>query len=192
VWVTDVEAGSRVHVPMAAVSIMQSLELSPDGKYLVIASSDTTARAWESATGKPAGPLLHHPRFARYAGFSRDGRQVVTVDAAVNVRVWDGRTGDLLVPPLPGQAPGGPRFDPRNVWFSQDGRRVVLRSHQGKLLQWDLPLLAAEAPPPTDLMRLLVGQEIDETEGIAFVGATAFRDAPERYRDAWLAWVGRK
>jgi WD40 repeat protein len=188
VWITDVEAGSTVHVPMAAVSIMQSVELSPDGRHLVIASSDTTARIWESATGKPAGPLLHHPMFARYAAFHRDGRQVATVDAAGNVRVWDGATGDLLVPHLPGLAAG----DPRNVWFSADGRRVVLRSRQDRFLQWDLPLLAASTSPSPDLVRLLTGQEIDATEGIAFVGATLFRDDGERFRKAWLSGFVRE
>src|SRR5262249_4884545 len=29
------------------------------------------ARVWDSSTGRPAGPPLHHPVFVRYAAFSR-------------------------------------------------------------------------------------------------------------------------
>jgi serine/threonine protein kinase/WD40 repeat protein len=188
VWVTDVEAGSTVHVSLTAASWIQSLELSPDGQHLVVASSDTTARVWESATGRPAGPPLHHPTFARRAAFSPDGRHVVTVDDAANVRVWDGRTGGLLVPPLLGQAAGGHP----HVWFSPNGRRVLFRSQTGKAVQWDLPLLASSTPLSADLMRLLTGREIDETEGIAFLGATTFRNDGERFRKAWLSWLDRK
>src|SRR5262249_25473468 len=78
------------------------------------------ARVWDSATGRPAGPPLHHPVFVRYAAFSRDGRYVVPGDSAPNVRVWDGYTGDLLVPPLSTQAVGVPR----RIWFSANGRQI--------------------------------------------------------------------
>jgi WD40 repeat protein len=183
VWITDVEAGTTVHVPLMA-SWIQSVELSPDGRHLLTASSDTTARVWESATGKPAGPPLHHPIFARRAAFRLDGRYVATADAAANVRVWDGFTGDLLVPPLPAHAGG----EPRRVWFSQDGRRVIFHSKADRFVQWDLPLLAASTPLSADLMRLLAGQEIDETEGIAFLPGSLFRDHAERFRNAWVSW----
>ena len=135
VAVINVEAGSTVFVVMKTISVIQSLELSRDGKHLLIASSDTTGRNYESATGKPAGPPLHHPNFVRRAAFSRDGRYVVTVDAVQNIRVWDGQTGELLVPPFSPKTPG----EPLRVWFSEDDRRVILRSSTGKAIQWALP-----------------------------------------------------
>jgi WD40 repeat protein len=132
---------------------------------------------------------LHHPTFARCASFSPDGRYVATADDAANVRVWDGHTGELLVPPLLGQTAGGSL----RVWFNPNGRRVLFRSQTGgKAVQWDLPLLASSTPLSIDLLRLLTGREIDETEGIAFLGATTFRNDGERYRKAWVSWLDRK
>ena len=185
VAVIDVDARSTVFVVMKTVSVIQSLELSRDGKHLLIASSDTTARIYESATGKPAGPPLHHPNFVRRTAFSRDGRYVLTADAVKNIRIWDGQTGDLLVPPLPAMAAG----EPTRVWFSRDDRRVILRSSIGKAIQWDLPALEASIVPSADLMSLLTGQKIDETEGIAFLDTNIFRDDQERFGKAWLSWV---
>jgi WD40 repeat protein len=187
VWITNVGAGTTVHAPSTTKAILSSLEISADGKYVLTASSDTTARVWESPTGNPAGPPLHHPTFVRYAAFSRDGRYVVTGDSAPNVRVWDGYTGEVLVPPLSSRAVGGPW----RIWFSQNGRQIIFRSRTGKAIQWDLPLLASSAPLSADLMRLLTGREIDETEGIAFLDHALFRKDTERFRSAWLSFAGK-
>jgi WD40 repeat protein len=168
---------------MTTIAVLQSLEPSPDGSHVVIASSDTTARVHDSATGKPAGPPLHHPVIVRVAGFNRDGRRVVTADAAQNVRVWDWQTGDLLVPPLSGRAAG----NVLRVWFSRDDQRMVFRGGSGKTIQWDLPTLNGATVPSADLVNLLAGRMIDETQGIAFLGVTTFRDDTERYRKAWLS-----
>ncbi len=181
----DVETGSTRFVVTKTNAVIQSLKLSRDGKHLLIASSDTTARVYDSATGEPAGPPLRHPNFVRSATFSCDGRYVATADALQNVRVWDGTTGDLLVPPLPARSGA----EPNRVWFSRDDRRVVLRSNAGSLIQWDLPALGAAMFPSTELMDLLVGLTIDETEGIAFVDMNTFRDAPEHFGEIWLYWI---
>jgi WD40 repeat protein len=187
VWITDVAADTTVNAPSPTRAILSSLAMSPDGKYVLTASSDTTARVWESSTGSPAGPPLHHPTFVRCAAFSRDGRYVATGDSAANVRVWDGYTGDLLVPPLSTQAIGAPR----RIWFSENGRQINVRSLSGKVMQRNLPSLTVSAPLSADLMRLLSGREIDETERITFLDHALFRTNTERFRNAWLAFVSK-
>jgi WD40 repeat protein len=187
VWITDIEVGTTAFARSTSKGILSSLGISPDGKHVLTASSDTTARVWESATGAPAGPPLHHPTFVRCAAFSRDGRYVVTGDSAPNVRVWDGCTGELLVPPVSSQAIG----QPWRIWFSDRGRQINIRSVSGKASEWDLPLLAESAPLSADLMHLLTGREIDETEGIAFLGSAIFLNDPERFRNAWLSFIDK-
>ena len=39
-----------------------SAAFSPDGKFVVTASVDGTARVWEAATGKPIGEPLRHEK----------------------------------------------------------------------------------------------------------------------------------
>ena len=56
-----------------------SAAFSPDGKRIVTASSDKTARVWDAATGQPIGePLKGHDNAVSSAAFSPDGTRIVT------------------------------------------------------------------------------------------------------------------
>ena len=55
-----------------------SAVFSPDGRRVVTASDDDTARVWDAATGRPVGAPLQHKGAVRFAAFSPDGRRVVT------------------------------------------------------------------------------------------------------------------
>src|SRR5262249_24352430 len=61
---------------------------SPDGRLVVTASVDKTARVWEAATGLPLTPRLKHPATVMLAAFNRDASRLVTVSADGTARVW--------------------------------------------------------------------------------------------------------
>ena len=49
---------------------MRSAAFSPDGKCIVTASTDKTARLWDAETGKPIGePLRGHEDWVRRSHF---------------------------------------------------------------------------------------------------------------------------
>ena len=52
-----------------------SAAYSPDGKTIVTASDDQTARIWDAATGQEVRPLTGHTD-AVYVGGLQSGRQV--------------------------------------------------------------------------------------------------------------------
>src|SRR5262249_55497124 len=58
--------------------VVRVAAFSPDGKSVVTASWDKTARLWDSATGKPLGPPLQHQNGVVAVAFSPDGKTVVT------------------------------------------------------------------------------------------------------------------
>ena len=73
---------------------MTSAAYSPDGRRIVTASQDKTARIWDSASGKPIGdPLKGHEAEVMSAAFSPDGRQFVTASADKTARIWDAASG---------------------------------------------------------------------------------------------------
>jgi hypothetical protein len=127
---------------------------------------------------------MQHPTFVWRATFAPDGRLVVTLDHA-HVRLWDSATGDLLTPPLPHQL--GIQAD---VWVSRDGRRIVGLAPGGAAQQWEVPTFRTPTDRVVSLVQLLTGQQVDASDGIVPLEQTAFLNAPEEYRRAWLSWRG--
>ncbi|MBI5394392.1 MAG: hypothetical protein HZA91_03760, partial [Verrucomicrobia bacterium] len=62
---------------------------SPDGRFVVTACQDQTARLWDVATGKPLGKPLRHAELVKSAAFSPDGRHVVTACKDGTAQIWD-------------------------------------------------------------------------------------------------------
>ena len=110
---------------------VRSAAFSPDGRRIVTASNDKSARVWDAATGRQLAVLSGHDQEVRTAAFSPDGRRIVTASADQTARIWDAATARPL-DVLSGHAD--------RVWsaaFSPDGRRIVTASHDQTARVWD-------------------------------------------------------
>jgi len=108
-----------------------SAAFSADGKQVVTASFDNTARLWDSATGLLLATLTGHESPVTSAAFSADGKQVVTASRDRTARLWDSATG-LLLATLTGHE--SPVF---SAAFSADGKQVVTASADRTARLWD-------------------------------------------------------
>ena len=82
--------------------ICESASFSPDGKRIVTASLDKTARIWDAATGKPIGGRSKAMMVCISAAFSPDGKRIVTASSDKTARLWDAASGKPIGEPLKG------------------------------------------------------------------------------------------
>jgi WD40 repeat protein len=113
--------------------IVNSAVFSRDGRRVLTASADGSARLWEADTGNPLIEFAEHTdaigAAVNMAAFSPDGSRVATAGADGTTRIWtsDGRLIAKLVEPLA----------IRTAAFSPDGSRVLTLAADGTARVWD-------------------------------------------------------
>ena len=70
--------------------------VSPDGKLLVTACADGTARVWSVLGGPPLAMLRGHRAGVNRAMFSRDGSAVLTASEDGSIRIWEVHAPEVL------------------------------------------------------------------------------------------------
>jgi WD40 repeat protein len=107
-------------------------EFSADGRRLVPASTDGTARVWDVRTGAASLPPLRHGAAVYRAVFSADGTYVATASAAGTARVWSAGSGQLVMTVPHDEAV-------TQVSFSRDAREIITASVDGTAIRWHVP-----------------------------------------------------
>lgn len=146
---------SKFHLSGHKRSILEAT-FSPDGRQLVTASEDRTARLWDVTTGKLLRTFSGHKGGVRSVAFSPDGRVLATASVDQTAKMWDMATGRPLLT-LSAHASGVV-----SVRFSPDGHRLITAYDDMTAKTWDTdsgnPLLTIEGPRHTshgDGMRLV-------------------------------------
>ena len=103
---------------------------SADGRRVLTASKDGTARLWDAQSGAPIGKPLQHDKAVHWATFSPDGTRVVTASGQA-ARVWDASSGEPVGKPMD---TGGLIF---MAAFSPDGARIITSATDKTARLWD-------------------------------------------------------
>jgi energy-coupling factor transporter ATP-binding protein EcfA2 len=160
--------------PLQHQAVVYSAAFSPDGRRVVTASEDHTARVWEADTGKPVGAPLQHQAKVVSAAFSPDGRRVVTASGDTTARVWEADTGKPVGAPLQHQA------QVNSAAFSPDGRRVVTASWDQTARVWSVLLLCCASEQESlrlaALAEAVSGYQVSDTGSLSFLGPNKQRE----------------
>ena len=109
-----------------------AVAFSPDGKTIVTASYDKTARLWDTQNGNELA-TLNHQAMVKAATFSPDGKTIATASNDKTARLWDTKNGNELTT-LNHQA------RVFAVAFSPDGKTIATASDDKTArLHWATP-----------------------------------------------------
>ena len=103
---------------------INSAQFSPDGRRILLASDDKTARIFDATTGQQLIELDGHTGAVISASFSPDGTRILTASDDRSAHLWDATSGRSLQVFTEGSAITAAKFFP-------DGVRVLITAFDG-------------------------------------------------------------
>jgi WD40 repeat protein len=140
VW--DAVSGQPLTEPLKHSNLITSAQFSPNGRWIVTASTDHTARIWDARSGQPLTEPMIHSNMVYSAQFSPDGTRIVTGCRNGTARVWDAVSGQPLTKPLKRRGEAMSLSTPSvailySAQFSPDGKRILTASGDDTACVWD-------------------------------------------------------
>ncbi|HEX5720444.1 MAG TPA: WD40 repeat domain-containing protein, partial [Thermoanaerobaculia bacterium] len=128
VW--DVGTG-RLRHQCGSETWATSLQVSPDGAFLLGAGSGGRLEVWDLGTCRSRHTLSAHPEWTEELAVSRDGSLVATAGREGGVRLWEPASGRLI------RTLAGGEGKRTAVAVSADGRLVAAPGTPGRVTVWD-------------------------------------------------------
>ncbi|MCX5717404.1 MAG: WD40 repeat domain-containing protein [Nitrospirae bacterium] len=120
----------EVFVQMGHSGEITSMAISPDGRYMLSGSQDTTIKLWDVSTGREVRTFQGHSGFVNSVAFSPDGRYAVSGSTDKTIKFWDVSTGREV------RTFQGHSDEVTCVAFSPDGQYVL--SGGGDIKLWEV------------------------------------------------------
>lgn len=116
---------------------LYTVDISPDGKFGLTASFDSTVRVWDIENGEELRRFIGHQGTFRQgmvnsARFSPDGRSVISAGSDKTVRLWDAASGKLM------RTFTGHTDAVKLAAFSHDGRLAISGDCDAVVIVWDV------------------------------------------------------
>jgi WD40 repeat protein len=111
---------------------VNSVSMTPDDRYIVSASEDSTIKIWESGSGKMVRTLEGHSASVECAVVSPDGDWIVSGSKDTTIRVWDLATGQAI------RMFEGHTEPVNSVAITPDGQFILSASDDSKVIVWEI------------------------------------------------------
>jgi tetratricopeptide (TPR) repeat protein len=179
--------------------MIKTAVFSPDGRLVLSADAGGTVSLWNAETGAAAAPPIRCPGEVSYAGFSKDGRRVLTqcnLQPMLNygglpsyplgeLRIWETATGQPLTVPLRCRVIGS---DFLTFWngrgnrlFDAGGDSVVCFRADGQLELVDFAAPEGAVAEERAFAEVLSARRVNEVSGVQPLESGPFRDGWRRF-----------
>lgn len=130
------------------------VQLSPDGKRVLIAGANGAAEVRDAVTGKRIGEPLPHAEAVAHAVFSPDGKRVLTAAADMTLHLWEIAKGEEVfsAQQLPGPVVG--------LAFTGDGKRFLTVTDKVPMGATEVELHVRDAASGEAIREAALGSEI--------------------------------
>ena len=109
----------KLILPIGHTNFVDNACFYPDGKKVLTASADKTAKIWDAQSGALLADLKGHGGNVTCARISPDGKKIVTASNDGSVKLWSAESGQLL---FDVKGPGEIVYD---ACFSPDSRKLA-------------------------------------------------------------------
>ncbi len=130
--VSYLPSGQEVRRFVGHKDMVETVAVTPDGKYVVSGSRDNTVRLWDLATGREVRRFTGHKNWVGSVAVTPDGRHVVSGSTDTTVRLWDLATGKEV------RRFTGHQHSVLSVAVTPDGKYVTSGSFDNTGRLWDL------------------------------------------------------
>ncbi len=128
-YVWDRSTGKLLFTLTGHQKHITSIDFSHDGKQIVTASRDHTARTWNADTGECIKTFLGHKWTVDSAIFSPDDKTILTLSTGdLTTRLWNTSTGNCLTTLLLNNEQDPEEDAPISALFSPNGKRFLINS----------------------------------------------------------------
>jgi hypothetical protein len=109
----------------------ESIDFSPDGRFIVSGSGDNTGRIWDITSCKEIAQLEGHTDAVFTVAFSPDGRYIATGSLDKTIIIWSGDKGEML---FQKRANVGGIY---SMAFSPNGAYLVIGGDSSSIQIWE-------------------------------------------------------
>ncbi len=106
--------------------------VTPDGRHVVSADRDATAKLWDLETGALIRTFEGHANYVYDVEVTPDGRHVVTGSRDGTAKLWELETGELV------RTFEGHTGFVHDILVTPDGRQIATGSMDRTIMFWDL------------------------------------------------------
>ncbi len=117
--------------------LVNNVAWDPDGKYIVTASSDSTARIWDAMNGDQLFTLSGHKGPVWYVAWDPSGKRIVTTGEDGTARIWEAASGLELAILIPERSSSIAPAPIGNAAWDPNGKRIATASDDGIPRVWD-------------------------------------------------------